>query len=298
MKKLLLLVSCLLCLASFAQEDTIQWRVVPSLTDWIQEINNSKDSVYVANDIKILIDMKKDSLLAHYGRDWLKYRDKNEPIQAIVNKPIQLRRWYLDTGYGTNNSMVVKNIRFEKSVRLSDMKSYGIGLRNVQFEDEFRINGHTRDSWFRFRRCTFDKDVSFSNINGFARITFDQSELNKSLYTFQTPGAPLLRVVKSTIKEQMFLRFIQMKQLYVVDSEIGVVVLENARVATAVYLTNTKIKYIDIEGAAIPENNTYIPFDQVTNKLCVYRQTRQNGVLVPNPYLARERITLLKMNLK
>ena len=244
-------------------------RVIPSLTDWIEEINTWPDSVYEVENIKVLIDMDKDSLIAHYHVERLNLTSENEEIAAVVKKPIRINHWFIQTDFGTNDLKTIKNIRFKEEVELRDKQSYGIGLDNVIFEKELMFNGQERFSWFNFKNCQFNQNVTFANFNDFAQITFEDCELEEALYTFQIPGAPILRILNTKIKQTIGLGSAELKRLWINKSEINTILLENAEINTALYIVDSDIKNIEIEGASLPAFNTYIPFDQVKGKLCI-----------------------------
>tara|TARA_R110002072_G_scaffold1380_2_gene11574 strand:- start:19022 stop:20725 length:1704 start_codon:yes stop_codon:yes gene_type:complete len=287
MKKLLLLFTVLISQHAFSQEDDINWRIIPSLTEWIEEINNSKDSVYVANDIKVLIDYEKDSLIVHLQSDRKKYEGKTREIQLTVNKPIRLNRWFIENYFGTQKLTIIKNIRFEKEVNLRDMKMYGFAFENIIFEDELTFNGQKRRAWFRFNDCKFRKDVSLMNINESSWMIFDGCVLDEQFYTFQVSGEHIIRITNTTVKETLNLGFTKLKQFRIDNCDIETLYLQNAEISTAGYLTNSTIKNIDLEGALLPENNTYIPFHQISQKVALLQRNFVNDTTQTSYYKAQ-----------
>ncbi|MFY0602869.1 MAG: two pore domain potassium channel family protein [Flavobacteriaceae bacterium] len=287
LKKLLFLFVILFSLTAFCQEDDINWRVIPSLTEWIKEINNSPDSVYVAEDIKILIDMEKDSLIAYRNVDREKHEGKPRKIVHTINKPVRLNRWFIETGFGTNQITVIQNIRFTKEVYLREMKMYGFAFKKMIFEEELTFNGHSRRSWFRFNDCEFRKDLSMMNINEFSWIFIEDSVLDEMFYTFQVASSPIIGFKNTTVKENLFLAFTKLKQFNIDSCKVETLYLENTEVSTAAYLTNSKVINIDLEGALLPESNTYMPFNQISHKVGIYGRKMVNDSIQTTYYKAR-----------
>ena len=80
------------------------------------------------------------------------YHDDGRNVKC--RKPIRLNRWFIETGFGTDQMTVIQNIKFTKEVFLRDMKMYGFAFKNMIFEEALTFNGHNRRSWFRFNDST------------------------------------------------------------------------------------------------------------------------------------------------
>ena len=98
MRNLLLGLCLLLPTLSFAQ-DASEYRVIPSITDWIEEINNWPDTIYKVENIKVIIDIKKDSLIAE---NYLIRQGSLEEVAATINKPLDITRLIIDNDFGNS----------------------------------------------------------------------------------------------------------------------------------------------------------------------------------------------------
>ena len=88
MKKYLIILFVFLGFNSLAQDD-VEYRVIPSITDWIEEINNWPDSVYLQENLHIEIDPVKDEGFVYPDRDQfdslhLLQVERKEIIKQIV----------------------------------------------------------------------------------------------------------------------------------------------------------------------------------------------------------------------
>ena len=131
-------------------------RIIPSLTDWIEEINNWPDSVYVVQNIKILFDPIKDSLITGpaFEAGW-----EPEKIVTTIHKTMDVTNWEFESAFGTLQARSIRNIHFMKPVRLSDYKGLGVAIVNSIFEERFSFSYQYRYSYFHLISCTFEKWV-------------------------------------------------------------------------------------------------------------------------------------------
>jgi hypothetical protein len=166
------------------------------------------------------------------------------------------------------------------------MKMYGFAFRNIIFEEELNFNGHNRRSWFRFNDCQFRKDLLFMNINEFSWIFLDGCVLDEQFYTFQVASEPVISFKNTIVKKTLYLAFTKLKQFVIDSCKIETLFLENAEVSTAGYLTNSTVSNIDLEGALLPENNTYMPFNQISQKVGLYETKMVNDSIQTTYYKA------------
>ncbi|PIQ47274.1 MAG: hypothetical protein COW03_16140 [Cytophagales bacterium CG12_big_fil_rev_8_21_14_0_65_40_12] len=267
MKKLLFLFF-LLPLTLQAQEDKPK-RIIPSLTDWIEEINNWPDSIYEVKNIKVLLDVKKDSRLIESfspSRDTVR-----ENIAAIANKSVTVEGLEFDNSFGVAEVKAIKNIHFKGWLRISDYTSSpvpGFSFINMIFDDRFTIKGSDRFTYFNFSNCEFNTSVGFFDFTVDANIVIARSEINGYLQATRTAGKPYLDISNSKI-ERLGLQSSQLGELTIRNSVIGDLSIQNATIETTAHLIDNDIKQIEIAGAQLPDKNTYISFDQISGKLYV-----------------------------
>jgi len=270
MKKILLLFVFLLSTNSFSQEDTSTWRVIPSITDWAKEVNNWPDSIYEVKNIKILLDVKKDSLLIEdviFPIDTTK-----ENIAAIFNKSITVDGLKFDNSFGVAGKVkVIKNLHFKGWLRISNYNSEpisGFFLKNIISDKQFTIKGTDRFSYFNFYNCEFKTWVGFFDFNESASFSFTNVAVKKHIQLTRTPGKPRLSIKNSNFN-MISLGSSQISEVDIRNSKIDTISIRSAIIERKIHLVENQINLIELTGAQLPESNTYIPFKQVSGKLFV-----------------------------
>ncbi len=270
MKKILLLFVFLLSTNSFSQEDTSTWRVIPSITDWAKEVNNWPDSIYEVKNIKILLDVKKDSLLIEdviFPIDTTK-----ENIAAIFNKSITVDGLKFDNSFGVAGKVkVIKNLHFKGWLRISNYNSEpisGFFLKNIISDKQFTIKGTDRFSYFNFYNCEFKTWVGFFDFNESSLFSFRNVTVKEHMQLTRTPGKPTLFISNSNFNK-ISLRSSPISEVDIRNSKIDTISINSAIIERKFHLIENTINLIELTGAQLPESNTYIPFKQVSGKLFV-----------------------------
>lgn len=265
-KKVLILFAVLFSINSFSQENKTKWREISSITDWIEEINNWPDSTYNVKNIKIFFDRKKDSI---FLEEAFKRNDTvKENIAATINKSITVDGLEFDNSFGSAGVTAIKNIWFKEKVRLRNYQGLGFAFSKMIFEKEFFIKGSNRYVYYDFSNCVFKSYVGFFDFNDGASFHFVNCDIGENLQVTRTSGKPELYITNSNLKRLVFASG-DAKELYVRNSSINDVVLQNTIIETAAHFINNKIDQIDISGAKLPHSNTYISFDQISKNLYV-----------------------------
>jgi len=273
MKKLALLFIILLSFSAFSQEkDTSNWRVIPSLTDWIEEINNSTDSIYEAKNIKILLDNKKDALLVE---DWnFRVDSISENIAATVNKSVTVDGLEFENFFGyRGKTKIIKNIHFKGWFRISNYTSSsspipGCYFKNMIFDERFSIKGSDKFYYFNFIGCVFNSMVGFFDFNQSSSFTFRNVMIKEHLQLTRCLGGPRLRITNSNFN-RVSLGGEVISGIVIRNSKINTISITDANIESKIHLIENDIGLIELTGAQLPESNTYISFDQVSRKIFV-----------------------------
>ena len=229
-KILLLLFFCCFSINSFSQDNKIQSREIPSITDWIEEINNWPDSIYHVKNIKIFIDKKKDSL---FIQEAFKRNDTiKEKVTAEINKTITIEGFEFDNFFGTSGAVAIKNIHFKEKVRISNYQGIGFAFTKMVFDKDFMVKGSNRYVYYNLSNCIFKAIVGFFDFNNGASIHFINSSINESMQLTRTPGKPELSITNSTIKRLIFPSG-EVRELFIRNSNINNASLQNAVVESA-----------------------------------------------------------------
>ncbi|SNS51240.1 Ion channel [Ekhidna lutea] len=256
-------------LVCHAQDE--EYRVIPSLTDWIEEINHWPDSIYQVENIKVIIDGEKDSLIAE---NYFISHDTVEEIAATVHKPVEINGLIIDNDFGRHNGSYLtgnyrlKNIRFKKRFRIQDYQSLVLHTYHLVFEQEFIISYQQNPSYFNFISCHFKSWVAFFDIQDELFVNIQDSKINEHIQFTRTPSLPSLIVENSDIY-RADLGWSKFSQLHIRDSRLSEISLQSSLFDASVHLVRNQIDSIEVSGAQFPANNTYIPFDQVSEKLFV-----------------------------
>ena len=269
MKKILLLFVLFFSISSSSQEDTSTWRIIPSITDWAKEVNNWRDSIYDVKNIKILIDVKKDSLLFEelsFPIDTIR-----ENIAAVFNKNITVDGLEFVNDFGTQKAKVIKNLHFKGWLRIANYSSEpisGFFLKNIIVDERFSIQGTDRFSYFNFYSCEFKNMIGFFDFNQGSYFSFNNVTVKKHMQLTRTPGKPNLSIVNSNFN-RITLRSSPISEVDIRNSKIDTISINSAIIERKFHLIKNNINLIELTGAQLPESNTYIPFKQVSGKLFV-----------------------------
>jgi hypothetical protein len=213
---------------SYAQDN--DYRVIPSLTDWIQEINNWPDSIYQTSHIRVIIDGEKDSLIILQG-DFRKYTAApTEPPKFTITKRISVQ----NIVFATNNIRgwpSIENIEFSQNVYLSDASGVSLLFKNIHFKKGLSLNRYGSSSAIDFTHCQFGGDVTLRDISSNIEVTFNYCRFSEELsINNRLDTRPLIRLINSQFaKDIRIQRRCQISQLFVSDIKLeGCLNLENA----------------------------------------------------------------------
>ncbi len=270
MKNLIFLFALLFSVCGFSQEENTTWRTIPSLTDWIEEVNTWPDSIYEVKNIKILLDIEKDVLL--FENQTFPIDTISENIAAIVNKSVTIDGLEFENYFGmAGKSKILKNIHFKGWVRINDYNTKpitGFFFKNMIFEKRFSIVGPDKFAYFNFIGCKFKTWLGFFDFNEGASFTFRDVKVDERIQFTRCPGKPFVTINNSSFNEANFWNEIFSK-IEIRNSQISKMSVSDAIIVSKLHIIDSDIQLIEFAGAQLPESNTYIPFDQVSGNLFV-----------------------------
>ena len=258
----------------FGQNNEDNYRIIPSVTDWIEEINNWPEAEYRQNNIKIHIDPIKDAnyvLRPNFGEYDLTVSD-TIPLLS-VNKKVAVSDIRFDTEGRNFLPFVLKNIHFKENVEIYELQNGRLAFKrcvfdklhqmrlikslfflsyiDCEFKDIFRLNNPLEPVQIMFIQCQFDGPVRLSSNQNTPSITFKNSSINKEDIDFSIQSKFNSITIDSTfIKNGIKLSGIDINNYF--------------------EITNSNIGGFEIDGTNFPPSNTYLPFNQITKKLSVY----------------------------
>lgn len=266
----LLLFGFLFTLNVFSQEDANKWRTISSLTDWIEEVNTWPDSIYEVNNIKILLDLKKDALLIDEMS--IQHDSVSENINAIINKNVTIYGLEFVNSFGVAGEVkLIKNIHFKGWVRISNYTSNpitGFTFKNMIFDERFTLTKSDKFGYFNFIDCKFKTWVGFFDFNESGLFSFTNVQIDDHIQLTRCSGKPFVIITNSNFKEIGF-QSESISEIEIRNSTINKMSINNAIIESKLHIVESAIELIELSGAQLPENNTYIPFNQVSGKLFV-----------------------------
>ncbi|NVJ87601.1 MAG: hypothetical protein HWE15_14960, partial [Algoriphagus sp.] len=262
MRIIIFLVAFCFTLQSFAQDESSKWREIPSITDWIEEINNWPNSTYDVSNIKVYIDFEKDTLF--YESQW---RPVDEQIltAATIRKPMNVKDFLIE-GIFKDSTISIKNVRFKEEVRFTNYKDRMIPFKNAIFEKSAFFKGSDDFVYYNLINCEFNGDLAFYDLDIPSSIFLINPKIEGRLFFIRATGFPQLEITNGKINT-INIEGVQFSGLEITNSAIGEISLKNSQVTSVAHVSENQIGSLDVTGAQLPETNTYLPFDQIKRKL-------------------------------
>ena len=269
MRQITTILSLLFASLFATAQNTETWRVIPSVTEWLEEINNWPESVYSQRNITIKIDLQKDyKIVAHPDEDYMQITlDNYPPFQ--VNKEIDIRGLSFQSNHGYSG-IVLKNINFNGDFQLTGLKINRLGFKNVHFNRLLQIRSVDTRFWLKFVDCVIQK-MNNNDQNTTTPFFFTRTHFKDDSF-FSSTETPLRVSLNECTVDSTLLFFAgtEIKELTISNSKFhGGLSLEGASITNRFDLYNTPIRYLDINGAELPLLNTYVPFGALSGKICL-----------------------------
>ena len=260
----------------FGQNNEDNYRIIPSVTDWIEEINNWPEAEYRQNQIEIYVDPIKDAnyvLLPNFGEFDEIVSDSDTIPLLSVNKKVAVSDIRFDTEARNFSIFVLKNIHFKENVEIYELQNGRLAFKrcvfdklhqmrlikslfflsyiDCEFKDIFRLNNPLEPVQIMFIQCQFDGPVRLSSNQNTPSITFKNSSINKEDIDFSIQSKFNSIAIDSTFTKNG-------------------IKLSGIDINNYFEITNSNIGGFEIDGSNFPPSNTYLPFNQITKKLSVY----------------------------
>lgn len=276
MRRTLTISFILFCIWGYGQDEE-NWRTIPSVTDWIEEINNWPDSTYNQWYLKIRLDPVKDKDIVNFNPNTIgfskTYDNPNDSIPLVeINKEVILG--YVEF-FGESNNLYnafhLKNLHFRKGFSMLFLKNNRIGfdrcvfggatymrlmetrflyaLEDCHFKDVLYINNPTKSTRFTLQNNRFDK---------FAMLSSDEQPISLRLVDNEMGHA--FSLGEGTV----------FKEVNITGNNLtGGLDFRNIAVSNAIRISDNSMVAVDLNGAVFPNGNGYMPFEQFSHKLTV-----------------------------
>jgi hypothetical protein len=258
----------LFAFASQAQEEE-EWRTIPSVTEWLEEVNNWPEDEYIQRNIIINIDLEKDyQIVAHPDEDYMA-RDLDEYPLYQVNKNINVRAISFLANH-RYSGIVLKNISFNNNFQITGLTSNRLGFKNVQFNTYLQIREVKTRYWLKFVDCVI-RSLNGNDQNTTTPFQFTRTHIQDDSFFSSTETPLRVSLEECTVDSTLlFWAGTALTELTIANSTFHRgITLEGASITNRFELYNTSIRYLDINGTELPLLNTYIPFSGISRKICL-----------------------------
>lgn len=267
--------ACLISLPLIVHSQSADdWRVIPSITDWIEEINNSPDSIYRAERIEVRIDFEKDTQLVSYqpNIDAPLQGGESRDERLKIDKHIRIIdiRFRTHDNRSLSNTTLLNNLHFTKSVRIYYLKNHRFGIQHSTFDDLLMIRLIDTRFYFQFNHCDFKGPVVINNPLAPTPFQFTNCSSDAAIIISADDESPSLSIRNSRLNYLELGATSDFKEIYIdsTDFKLGVS-FARMSVSNSIFMRASSMNYLDITGAQLPTGSTYMPFDSLHNRLCI-----------------------------
>jgi hypothetical protein len=267
---LLIFASLYICSGAFAQDDE-NWRIIPSVTEWIEEINNWPEEEYDQEYLIINFDYEKDlGLIATSEHELDSFLRFDTGKKAVINKPVTLNQFYINRDgdrraeYYEGNWLV--NIHFTKSFKNYNVRSARWGFINCHFGGLYQPRLMQSPFVFAHYNCQFDRLVNINNPKSPTPISFKRCVFGSLLSISANDATPSLRL--DSCQFELVTLHDKMDNIFITDCQFNIgLSLSRLKISSSIDIYYSRFGVLNIQGTVLPSNNTYISFDSLQNKL-------------------------------
>lgn len=254
---------------TFAQ-DGAQWRTIPSLTDWVEEVNNWPDEIYRQRNLKILIDPIKD-------KDYISYSDSvaYDPVDSILRLTISKRLIIWDIQFMDDQSLysdfALKNLHFKERVDLYRIMNGRLSLKNCVFEKDHQVRIINTLFYLAYYDCEFKDEFRNNNPQEPLDILFYNCQFHKSFELSSDQGVPNVYIKNSTFEDIVSFNETSKYNTVSIDQSTfkSDLLLSRLQIDNTLEVKASNISFINLDGSKLPTENTYLPFRQISHKIGV-----------------------------
>lgn len=250
-----------------------EYRVIPSISAWLEEIANWPDSSYSVNNVRIEIDSIKDRkfLIPDLENTYGSSKDE-EPY--VIDKKVSMDQFSFGSGNNVFRAFGIQNLLFRKNVTFYFLENSRLELRNIVFEGKMTFRIPDTRFWLNLNNCTFNNEFIFTNPTQPTPVNIQNCTFNASVFIASDDARPTITIDSSKFeKPLLFGERSVLRSLFISNSFLNDgVSLRRVTIENSLELTDSDIGKIDISGIEVPPYNTYIPFKQVQNKLVLFNK--------------------------
>jgi hypothetical protein len=270
-----------------------QPRVIPSVTEWIEEMNNWPGDLYEQRGgLHVKIDLKKDSAIVFFPGN-LSYNDEPIPksnTRVSINKKFFIEELKFIPPHGSNNYVIVfKNLDFKEEGTFFKLVNGRIIFSDCTFKDPWFARPEGRFK-LEFNDCKFEGYTAISNPTYRLDIRLQNCVLDR--FNISSADAEIsLYLRDSQMNGLVFGTGAKLKEIRVRNCQFNYGIdIGRIEITNDLSITESLIGNLQIDGTVLPFQNAYLPFDSLENKLCLSLASNMRNHLVDgddfNPYRA------------
>lgn len=250
------------------------FRIIPSVTDWIEEINNWPDTLYRQNNIKIYFDPVKDKDFIAIEDFSIMENNVDSVPRMVINKSINISNVLFHNDSYQFDHIALKNIHFKGEFKIFFLLNGRMAFKNCVFEKYHQVRLVKTLFYLSYLDCVFNGAYVQNNPAEPLDLNFYRCIFNKFFLLSSDQGIPNVDVSDCTINESFILgKSSKFNSVDVYNSTIKkTLAFSNVQIENAFELTQSELGKITFDGASLPIDNTYIPFKQISNKITLSEQ--------------------------
>jgi len=259
---------------SVVAQNSDAYRVIPSVTDWIEEINNWPEEVYQQNQLEIHVDPVKDAnyvIRPNFGD--INFNTNDSIPLLLVNKRVAITDIRFDVRDRSFAPIVLTNVRFKEGFEIYGLKNSRFAFTHCVFDKLHQIRLINTLFFLSYIECSFKDVYRFNNPLEPVQLYFEKCQFDGPIQFSSNQNTPSISLKNSNINQEAVEFGLQSKFNSIsIDSTYTKkgVKLSGIDITNYFEITNSNIGGLEIDGANFPPNNTYLPFNQVSKKLSVY----------------------------
>lgn len=252
---------------SFSQDEE-NWRTIPSVTEWLEEINNWPDSVYRQDYLRITFNYEVDSGLIATSFEELEKIALNTQRFEINKKIVIFHLDFVGPMVNFYHGRWLTNVHFKEQFSFYRTKDLRLGFKNCVFDKLVEPRLSESRFWLRFEDCHFKDRVNVNNPINPTHMRFLRCSADSLVVFTSIEGTPSLDVINSDFFGLMVIN--KMNEVLIDSSrfEFGIQ-FSNVDVNRSFRLVQSNYGGLDLSGANLPQINTYLPFSEASSKLRV-----------------------------
>ena len=255
---------------SLSAQEEENWRTIPSVTEWIEEINNWPEDEYRVENIKVNFDYTKDSLFIATSDEEVDLHTLNPGTQTVINKGINILNLdFVGTNKANYAGRWLANLHFKESVSIYGLEDGRFGFINCRFDKLYQPRLMEVRFFYRHINCVFNGMVNINNPKQPTDLSFEDCSFRSLLYISALDATPSLGLYSCELELATLADKMENIMIDNCRFKIGLSMYQ-LKIENSLDIYNSEFGVLNVQGTDLPQNNTYISFDSLQNKLGLF----------------------------